>query len=262
MAPSAPDPDAPLALTGERTLPGIADERYWFSRHVVGYRLAAAQVRAADAEVVLDAGCGEGYGLAILADGGASQVIGADLDRQVVAHVARTYVADDPRVQVVEVELMALPLPDDAIDVAVSSQVIEHLHDVGGFLASLRRVVRPGGRIVITTPNRLTFTPGGGRPVNPFHVREFDPDELRAELARAELAAIELLGVHHGQRLRAFEAAHGAPLATLLAAPPQRWPEDLRAAVHTTSAADFAVHADRLADALDLVAICRVPARV
>ena len=56
-----------LVLTGERTLPGIPDENYWFQRHVVAYRLAAA---AAGGRVVLDAGCGEGYGLAMLADGG------------------------------------------------------------------------------------------------------------------------------------------------------------------------------------------------
>jgi SAM-dependent methyltransferase len=261
MAP--PDAPHPLVLTGERTLPGIADERYWFARHVVAYEHAAGLVRGGhvgDAAVVLDAGCGEGYGLALLRDAGAARVLGVDLDGPTVAHVRRTYAARDPDIEVHEAELSSLPIPTGTVDLTVSFQVIEHLHDIPAYLASLRRVTRPGGTLALATPNRLTFTPGSDTPVNPFHTREFTAAELRTELARAGFGVLEVLGVHHGRRLTTFERDRGVELQHLLgASPPDGWDEGLRALVHATEPADFELHDRDLDASLDLLAIARCP---
>ncbi len=251
-------PDAPsgLVLTGERTLPGIPEETYWYERHVVAYALVAARAPGC---TVLDAGCGEGYGLRMLADAGAERVVGVDLDETVVAHVRATYADADPAIEVHAAELMTLPLGDDEVDLAVSFQVIEHLHDIPGYLRSLRRVTRPGGEVVIATPNRLTFTPGSDVPVNPFHTREFTAGELADELTAAGLTVTEVLGVHHGERLRAVEAQHARPLTDLLtASAPTDWPAWLRALVESVTVDDFEVRADDLDASLDLVAVCRV----
>lgn len=246
---------SPLPLTGERTVPGVPDETYWFERHVVAYDLAADHVAGAR---VLDAGCGEGYGLAMLRRAGAAHVTGADLDTATVAHARRTYAGDG--VDVVECELMELPLPDDAVDVTVSFQVIEHVHDVPGYLASLRRVTRPGGVVLLATPNRLTFTPGSDVPVNPFHVREFTAAELAAEVEAAGLLVDRLLGVHHGERIERWEDELGTPLTeSMTTLPPQDWPPPLRARVHEVTADDFVVTDTDLDASLDLVAVCRVP---
>ena len=253
-AASAPaEPPAPaLTLTGERTLPGIADEAYWFTRHVVAYRLAATRARGA---VVLDAGCGEGYGADLLRRAGADRVVAIDNDRAVVAHVASTCAY----VEALHADLSALPLPAASVDLIVSLQVIEHLPDVPRYLSELRRVLRPGGELVLTTPNRLTFTPEGA-PLNPFHVREFSPDELRSELTAAGLRPGALLGVHHGPTLRASERLWRRPLADVLTSgPPHTWPRPVRRLVHRTRPEWFRVRADRLDDALDLVALVRVP---
>jgi SAM-dependent methyltransferase len=267
-----------LVLTGERTLPGIADERYWFERHVVAYALAADHLRAlrgtaedADARrpshagsgpTVLDAGCGEGYGLAMLAAAGAGRVIGADLDPATVAHATRTYAAVDPRIEVVAAELMSLPLADDEVDLTVSFQVIEHLYDIPGYLRSLRRVTRPGGEVLIATPNRLTFTPDSDTPVNPFHTREFTAAELTAELAAAGFVVTGVVGVHHGLRLTAAEHHLGAPVPELLGTlPAADWSPTLRDVVHGTRAEDFEVADDDLDTSLDLIAICRIDDR-
>ncbi len=256
-----PADDGPgLLLTGERTLPGIPDERYWFERHVVAYVLAADLVRAQSAATVLDAGCGEGYGLVMLAEAGAQRVIGADLDAPTVAHVAARYAAVDPRIEVHRAELMQLPLADDEVDLTVSLQVIEHLHDIPGYLASLRRVTRPGGRILIGTPNRLTFTPGSDTPVNPFHTREFTAAELAEELTTADLEVVEVLGVHHGPTLRTAERELGTPLTeALTTAAPEQWPTALRSLVHRVSDDDFEVRSNDLDASLDLLATARVP---
>lgn len=246
---------AALPLTGERTVPGVPDETYWFERHVVAYRLAATRVAG---QRVLDAGCGEGYGLGMLEAAGAAHVVGADLDAMAVAHARRTYGSD--RVEVVECELMALPLADDAVDVTVSFQVIEHVHDVAGYLASLRRVTRPGGLVLLATPNRLTFTPDSDMPVNPFHVREFTADELAAEVRAAGLVVDEVLGVHHGERIRRWERQDGVPFVQrMTTAAPEDWPDDHRARVHAVTADDFDLHAHELDRSLDLLALCHVP---
>ncbi|MEX0834832.1 MAG: class I SAM-dependent methyltransferase [Nitriliruptor sp.] len=282
MTASVPAPDDPpgLVLTGERTLPGIPDERYWFERHVVAYRLAQARV-AAGAHVVLDAGCGEGYGLAMLAAAGSGtdasgarpvRVIGVDLEPPVVAHARATYGRDGadggPVVEVHEAELMSLPLADDEVDLVVSFQVIEHLHDIPGYLRSLRRVTRPGGEVWIATPNRLTFTPGSDTPVNPFHTREFTAAELVEECERAGFTVPRLHGIGHGRPLRTIERLTRRTFVDLVtSSPPEDWPRWLRAVVHRVDASWFTVtpgtvHADGTSDldaTLDLLAVCRVP---
>jgi SAM-dependent methyltransferase len=252
-------PPAGLVLTGERTLPGIPDETYWYERHVVAYELAGELVRELGAPVVLDAGCGEGYGLRMLAEAGAAQVVGVDLEPPVVAHIEATYAAVDPRIEAHVAELLAIPLADDEVDLTVSFQVIEHLHDIPGYLRSLRRVTRPDGTVVIATPNRLTFTPGSDVPVNPFHTREFTAAELAEELASAGFEVVRLLGVHHGPRLRTIEEETGRSFTELLTAtPPEGWPAWLREVVHQVDTSWFETREADLDASLDLVAICRV----
>ena len=253
----------PLVLTGERTLPDVPDERYWFERHVVAYELAADVVaeqrrtRRRGPLVVLDAGCGEGYGLPRLRTAGADRVIGVDLDPQTVGHARARYAAEDDHLEVLEAELTDLPLADTEVAVCVSFQVIEHLHDIPGYLRELRRVTDRDGTIVISTPNRLTFTPHADTPVNPFHTREFSPDELREELTRAGLAVRWLAGVHHAATLLAEQAARGIDLlATLTTTQPEDWPQEVRALVHRVESRMFDVHDADLDASLDLVALC------
>ena len=262
---------ASLILTGERTLPGIPDERYWFARHVVAYLAAADRVGRLPGAVVLDAGCGEGYGLELLAQAGASRVVGVDLDPQVVAHATARYATPDPgctradgtgpHIEVAQAELSSLPLADEEVDLTVSFQVIEHLHDIPGYLASLRRVTAPDGAVLIATPNRLTFTPDSEVPVNPFHTREFTAAELTDELARAGFVVDAILGVHHGGSLAAAEAELGAPLPELLGATaPEHWDAELRELVHATEPDGFTLRGDDLDASLDLLAVCRIAA--
>jgi SAM-dependent methyltransferase len=247
----------PLPLTGERTVPGVPDEAYWFARHVVAYRLAGGRVAGA---AVLDAGCGEGYGLQHLVQAGAARAIGVDLDAPAVAHAQRTYAEADSRITVEQCELMAIPLSDDEIDVTVSFQVIEHVHDIPGYLASLRRVTRSGGQVLIATPNRLTFTPGSDVPVNPFHVKEFTAAELTDELTQAGFEVTDVLGVHHGARLDLLATELGQPFTELMTTvPAAEWPLTYRRLVHTVTADDFVMTNDNLDASLDLVALCLVP---
>ena len=125
-----------MALTGERTVPGLAEENYWFRRHEVVYRRLVDRCAGRD---VLEAGCGEGYGADLIADV-ARHVIGLDYDDSAVAHVRARY----PRVDMRQGNLAELPLSDGAVDVVVNFQVIEHLWDQGQFVGRVLPGAAPG----------------------------------------------------------------------------------------------------------------------
>lgn len=241
------DASGGLALTGERTLPGIWHENYWFRRHEAAYQALAPFCRHAR---VLEAGCGEGYGADLLARTAGACVLALDLDAASIAHVSRRY----PSVRAVCADLQRLPVRDGAVEVVATLQVVEHLWDQRGFVAECARVLRPAGTLLLTTPNRLTFSPGRTTPVNPFHTREFAPDELVALLA-PRFAVTRLYGLHHGRRLRRFERRHGPLVDVLVAGPPESWPEAVRRFVPTVRAADFTVTEKDVARALDLLAV-------
>nr|WP_260765080.1 class I SAM-dependent methyltransferase [Mycobacterium sp. SMC-4] len=247
-----------MALTGERTVPGVAEENYWFRRHEVVYRRLLDHCRDRD---VLEAGCGEGYGADLIADV-ARRVIGLDYDDSAVTHVRARY----PRVDMHQGNLAELPLPDSSVDVVVNFQVIEHLWDQGQFVAECGRVLRPGGVLLISTPNRITFSPGRDTPVNPFHTRELNAAELTELLESAGLVVQSMLGVFHGPRLAELDARHGgsiidAQIARALADAP--WPTELLADVVSVHVDDFELSehgtATNIDDSLDLVAIAVRP---
>jgi SAM-dependent methyltransferase len=249
-----------LALTGERTVPGLAEENYWFRRHEVVYRRLAD--RCADREV-LEAGCGEGYGADLIA-GVARTVIGLDYDELTVAHVRACY----PRVDVRHGNLAALALPGASVDVVVNFQVIEHLWDQPQFVAECARVLRPGGVLLMSTPNRITFSPGRDTPVNPFHTRELNAQELSELLVDGGFTVTSMSGVFHGPGLAALDAKHGgsiidAQVERALAGAP--WPPELLADVASVTIDDFDLidaggrSSPDINDSLDLVAIAERP---
>ncbi|MFN8033225.1 MAG: class I SAM-dependent methyltransferase [Mycobacterium sp.] len=226
--------DGGLPLTGERTIPGLAEENYWFRRHEVVYLRLSTICAGRD---VLEAGCGEGYGADLIASV-ARRVIAVDYDAATVAHVRARY----PRVEVLAANLAALPLPDASVDVVVNFQVIEHLWDQPQFVTECLRVLRPGGVLLMSTPNRITFSPGLDTPVNPFHTRELNAAELAELLTDGGFRIDGVYGVFHGPRLREMDARHGgsiidAQIERALADAP--WPEELLADVAAVRSQDF-----------------------
>ncbi len=243
-----------LHLTGERTVPGIAVENYWFRRHEAAY--LALLPHCVDA-TVLEAGCGEGYGAGLLATT-ARRVLALDYDVPTTEHVARRY----PEVAVARANLAYLPLRDASMDVVANFQVIEHLWDQGGFLAECRRVLSPGGKLLVTTPNRLTFTPDSDTPLNPYHTRELAPAELAGLLTDAGFDVVTLHGLHHGAAVRALDERYGgsiidAQLDVVMGELPGQavWPAALLADVAAIAATGFDIHGDDLDASLDLIAV-------
>ncbi|MBJ7336247.1 class I SAM-dependent methyltransferase [Mycolicibacterium sp.] len=255
---SRPEPSEDvLPLTGERTVPGLAEENYWFRRHEVVYQRLLDRCVGRD---VLEAGSGEGYGADLIANV-ARRVIGLDYDDSAVAHVRARY----PRVDMRQGNLAELPLEDASVDVVVNFQVIEHLWDQAQFVDECARVLRPSGVLLMSTPNRITFSPGRDTPINPFHTRELNAAELTELLTGSGFTIEGVYGVFHGARLRDLDTRHGgsiidAQIARAVADAP--WSADLLADVESVRTGDFDLVDARerpIDQSLDLVAIAVRP---
>ena len=130
---------------------------------------------------MLDVASGEGYGSAQLAQV-AKSVVGVEYDSGTAAAAQAQFRRDNLRY--VQGDARALPLPDACVDVVVSFETIEHFDRQAAFVAEIRRVLRPGGLVVISTPDRDVYS-GPNSPPNGFHVRELTGEEFRALLADA-----------------------------------------------------------------------------
>ena len=183
----------PLPLTGERTVPGVPGEQYWFSRHEAAYQWVVTHLGADLVGAhVLEAGSGEGYGAELLRLAGAT-VVALEYDIAASGHSHLAY----PGVSSVRANLGFLPVASGSVDVLATLQVVEHLWDLSGFLSQCHRALRTAGSLVVTTPNRPVFSPGlarGQHPTNPFHVEEFDATQLRELLLMLGLSTYKCWG--------------------------------------------------------------------
>jgi SAM-dependent methyltransferase len=238
-----------LPLTGERTLPDVPAENYWFRRHLAVYEWIGA--RAIGLRVI-DMACGEGYGSEVLSRS-ADSVVGVDANPEAYEHARLRYVRQNLRFERGMVELAGEP---GAFDAVVFLQTIEHVQDPAGVLAHFRSLLGPGGVAYVSTPNVLTLAgPGRTKSDNPWHVREYRAEEFDA-LCRSVFDRVELLGVFHARKLRLHE------LALRLG-----WDRVHRALgvtrpfydrfVPAIAATDFALRRAPLERALDFLAICR-----
>ncbi len=205
----------PLVLTGERTLPGVKEENYWFRRHLVAYRFLLPYAMG---KRVLDLGSGEGYGTDLLASV-AEEAVGLDLAPEAVYHARRTY--RRPNLRFLYRDIYDTGLDAESFDLVCSLQVVEHLNDPDRFMEEARRVLRPGGLCVITTPNRLILSPGLESPLNPFHIKEYDPGEF-LDFMRAYYPRVEIKGMFHARLLRWHDLLSGQNFSQFCIKPPPR----------------------------------------
>ncbi len=176
-----------LEFTGERYMPEISGNIYL--EHMHRYLLTASVVRGAR---VLDIACGEGFGSDILAET-ASDVIGVDISEAAILHASAKYARDGLRFEIGSVT--AIPLPNESVDFVVSFETIEHIDGHQEMLAEVKRVLRPGGVLIVSTPEKSVYTDASDH-VNPFHVKELYRDEFTALLS-AHFAHVQM----HGQKI-------------------------------------------------------------
>jgi 2-polyprenyl-3-methyl-5-hydroxy-6-metoxy-1,4-benzoquinol methylase len=239
-----PEGVPPLELTGERTLPDVPAENYWFRRHLAVYEWIAEHSAGLD---VVDMACGEGYGTDVLARR-ARRVTGVDANPEAHEHARAKYTR--PGVRFVRDLIETYIEPCDAV---VFLQTIEHVKEPEQVLAHFKAMA---GTVYISTPNVLTLAPPGAeKSDNPWHLREYRARDFRA-LCERVFDRVELYGLFHARKLRAHELALRAG-----------W-DDVHAKLGITkpfydrftpaiSARDFALREGPLDRALDFVAVLR-----
>jgi SAM-dependent methyltransferase len=239
----------PLELTGERTLPDVPAENYWFRRHLVVYEWIAARVAGG---VVLDMACGEGYGSAVLARE-ASRVVGVDGNPEAHEHARLRYTGPNLSFEWGAVDTWGEPATYDAV---VFLQTIEHVIDPPAVLAHFRRILKPGAVAYVSTPNVLKLAPAGqAKSDNPWHLREYQAGEF-TDLCRGTFEHVEMLGLFNARKLRVHEIALALG-----------WDSVHKRAKITDAfynrftpaiaSSDFALRTERLDRALDFLAVCR-----
>jgi SAM-dependent methyltransferase len=243
-----PEGVPPLALTGERTLPDVPEENYWFQRHLAVYEWIAARTHG---RRVVDLACGEGYGSAVLGRAAAS-VVGVDANPEAFEHARAKYTTEAVRFERNMIELWS-----GDVDCVVFLQTIEHVPDPDAVFERIRELIAPDGIAYVSTPNVLTLAPKGAeRSGNPWHVHEYTAAEYRA-LCERHFGSLDLLGLHHTRKLRAhqfaierlgWDAIHRRLGIT------QRFYDRFTPAI---SARDFALRRRRLHRALDFLAVLR-----
>jgi SAM-dependent methyltransferase len=257
----------PLALTGERTLPDVPAENYWFRRHLAVYEWIARRVGGMR---VIDMACGEGYGSDVLARV-ATEVVGVDANPEAHEHARVRYRRENLRFERDLIETFAAPA-----DVVVFLQTIEHLQDPHSAMEHFLGLVQAGSRdrrrgaarggegaagpaVYISTPNVLTLAPKGApRSDNPWHVHEYRAEEFE-RLCGGVFGSVRLFGLFHARKLRVHELALRSgwdsihPRLGLTRAFYDRFTPAI-------AASDFALRPAGEADldrALDFLAVCR-----
>ncbi|MFH0953793.1 MAG: methyltransferase domain-containing protein [Verrucomicrobiota bacterium] len=175
-----------LEFTGECFIPGKAPKRIE-DDHLERYRFAC---RYAEGKTVLDIACGVGYGAKLMAEAGALRVDGVDLSPAHIAYAKEHHAAANVRFLAGDIRTFRAGTP---YDVVVSFETIEHVPEYRAALASLHALLRPGGTLLISSPNRPLASPKAkslaDKPGNKFHAQEFTIDELTQELLSAGFQA-------------------------------------------------------------------------
>ncbi len=240
----------PLSLTGERTLPDVPAENYWYRRHLAVYEWIGARVAG---QRVLDMACGEGYGSEVLWRSAAS-VVGLDANPEAHEHAKARYGREGLRFERGLVEAYGEP---DSFGAVVFLQTIEHVQDPEAVLAHFKRLLSPGGVAYISTPNVLTLAPPGAeKSDNPWHLKEYRAEEFRA-LCETVFDDVHLYGLFHARKLKLHAVALKLGWDAIhprlkLTKPFYDW------FTPAIAAGDFVLQdRDDLESALDLVAVCR-----
>ncbi len=163
-------------LTAERVSTDRTDN-FVYQRSVLAYAEAAKRISGR----VLEIGTGSGYGICTLA---------ASANEFVTIDKFRSSAIDDlpANTSFIEAKVPPLPFEDELFDYVVSFQVIEHIRNDRRFVSEVLRVLKPGGKFIVTTPHKsMSLTR------NPWHVREYTPEQLKALLS--DFSSVECLGV-------------------------------------------------------------------
>ena len=142
---------------------------------------------------LLELGCGEGRGVEILTDR-ATSYLGLDKIEEVITNLKEKH----PNHQFEASVFPPLKLPDNSFDTVVSFQVIEHIKDDAAYLSEINRILKPGGKAILSTPNiKMTLSR------NPWHEREYTAEELTA-LSSKYFSKVDMRGIAGSEKVMEY----------------------------------------------------------
>lgn len=169
--------------SSERIIPELYEEsvEQWvlFLKHKFAYELALSYINATDR--VLEIGCGDGYGAHLISSIGAD-VVAIDVDTNAINYAKRKYKDTNITFELYDGE--TIDYADHIFNMIVSFQVIEHVADVEKYLKNIKRLLKPEGIFIITTPSRTYRLKPNQKPWNEFHLREYDISSLKSDIIR------------------------------------------------------------------------------
>ena len=178
-------------MSSERQL--LESQSRWWGEHVHRYKEALKYIR--DENVVLDIACGTGFGTDILASHTRGKVIGGDIAAEAIEECRRQWKRSNIEFRVLDGT--HLDFSDNYFDIIVSFETIEHTTQYAKMIAEFARVLKPGGRLILSTPNAVITSPDGVIG-NPYHTQEFRYEELKALLAGG-FASLEIYGQRYSR---------------------------------------------------------------
>lgn len=191
-----------LKKTVERIVPKdfkSREEYLLYLRHVFAYEQLKSGVKKSDN--ILEIGFGEGYGTHLIAKN-VQSIIGLDVNKKTVNYANKKYGAANCTFR--QYEGNKLPFENNCFDKVITYQVIEHIEDDEQFLLEIQRVTKNGGKVLLTTPNRIYRLDSGQEPWNPFHVREYSSEQLET-LMNKIFSEVNIYGINAESDVRQIE---------------------------------------------------------
>jgi ubiquinone/menaquinone biosynthesis C-methylase UbiE len=164
----------------------------WWGEHVHRYHEALQHIKPND--IILDIACGTGFGTAILADNSKGLVVGGDIAAEAIEECKSYW--NKPNLEFRVLDGTKLDYPDHFFDRIISFETIEHTTEYRKMVAEFARVLKPGGQLILSTPNRPVLSPDGIK--NPFHTQEFTYDELN-EILSGSFPKVKMAGQRYNR---------------------------------------------------------------
>ncbi|MBK9567887.1 MAG: class I SAM-dependent methyltransferase [Saprospiraceae bacterium] len=177
-----------MLQTAERVSDVDASDNYIYQRSLLAYH-EAAKIVSGD---ILEIGTGSGYGIKIISPKADRYVTIDKFDNEQVQTMVKTY----SNVSFTKMEVPPLNgIPDNSFDFVITFQVIEHIEDDKAFVSEIHRVLKKGGKLIVSTPNiKMTLTR------NPWHIREYTTGELDS-LLKVKFPSVIKNGVYGNEKV-------------------------------------------------------------
>ena len=191
-----------IKKTGERIIPEdikSREEYLLYLRHLYAYDFVKNIVTKDS--LVLEVGCGEGYGSYLLSQY-VKKIVGLDIDAETINHASNKYLSQSCTFEIYDG--VNIPYKENTFDAVISFQVVEHIHDDMNYISEIHRILKQRSTFIITTPNRAYRLKPGQRPWNRFHVREYSAISLK-DLLSSTFLGITIWGILGNDEIQKIE---------------------------------------------------------